>query len=67
MTTKQAFEKLLANTELCERAGIKDGTVRQWKKRINDSTPPTIAVMEAALLKAGAKKIPEKWVLPKKK
>lgn len=62
MTTQQAFKKLLNSEKLLKAGEFKLGTIRQWNKRMADGEPPTIAVMEAALLKAGAKKIPEKWI-----
>ena len=64
MNTQQAFEKLIYNLPLLQQTGISEGTYRGWRKRLKAGTL-TLDVMENALFKAGAKKIPEQWKFKK--
>lgn len=64
MNTKQAFEKLIYDLPMLKAAGISNSTYRVWRKRFIDGTL-TVDVMENALIKAGAKKIPEQWKFKK--
>jgi hypothetical protein len=64
MTTEKAFAKLITNLKELDKAGINRASARTWRARLISGTL-SLDVMEDALLKAGYKKKPEKWVKKK--
>lgn len=61
MTTKDAFKKLLSDTDSLSKLDLNPNTMRTIKKRLKDGKLISIEKMESMLLKAGFKKTPEKW------
>lgn len=64
MTTKEAFEKLLDDSNTAIKLKVLQSTVRTWRARLN-ANKMSLDKMEELLLKSGATKKPEIWKLPK--
>lgn len=61
MTTKEAFAALIKKKNWWEGIGVTSSAAYNFRNRLKENKPISLEKMEEILIKAGFKKIPEKW------